>query len=83
MIHKCCVLCDADRTQHFNTDRCDGKSGTQEPASMTDRDLRPYAGRWVALVGGRVAGVGLTAKEARMAAKLSRPKEEPGGAFCA
>jgi hypothetical protein len=40
-------------------------------------DLRPYAGRWVALVGGRVAGVGLTAQEARTAAKLSRPKEEP------
>lgn len=40
-------------------------------------DLRPYAGRWVALVSGRVAGVGLTADEARTAAKLSRPKEEP------
>ena len=42
-----------------------------------DLDLRPYAGRWVALVGRRVAGVGLTAEEARIAAKLSRPKEEP------
>jgi hypothetical protein len=40
-------------------------------------DLRPYAGRWVALVGSCVAGVGLTAEEARIAAKLSRPKEEP------
>ncbi len=40
-------------------------------------DLSPYAGRWVALVGRRVAGVGLTPEEARMAAKLSRPKEEP------
>jgi len=40
-------------------------------------DLRPYAGRWVALVNGHVAGVGLTAEEARTAAKLSRPKEEP------
>jgi hypothetical protein len=40
-------------------------------------DLRPYAGRWVALVGGRVAGVGRTAEEARTAAKLSRSKEEP------
>ena len=44
---------------------------------LPDLDLRPYAGRWVALVGGRVAGVGLTAEEARIAAKLSRPKEEP------
>jgi hypothetical protein len=39
-------------------------------------DLRPYAGRWVAIVNGHVAGVGFTADEARTAAKLSRPKEE-------
>ncbi len=39
--------------------------------------LRPYAGRWVALVQGRVAGVGLTAEAARIAAQLSRPKEKP------
>ena len=40
-------------------------------------DLAPYAGRWVALVHGRVAGTGWTADEARRAAKRSRPKEEP------
>jgi hypothetical protein len=40
-------------------------------------DLAPYAGRWVALVDGRVAGVGWTAAEARRAAQVSRPKEEP------
>jgi hypothetical protein len=40
-------------------------------------DLRPYAGRWVALINGHIAGVGHTAQEARTAAKLSRPKEEP------
>jgi putative nucleotidyltransferase with HDIG domain len=40
-------------------------------------NLRPYAGRWVALVQGRVAGVGLTAEAARIAAQLSRPKEKP------
>jgi len=40
-------------------------------------DLRPYAGRWVAIVGGRVAGVGRTAEEARRLAKRNRPKEEP------
>jgi hypothetical protein len=40
-------------------------------------DLRPYAGRWVALVRGQVAGVGLTPEEARVAAKLARPKDEP------
>ncbi len=31
---------------------------------LPDLDLRPYAGRWVALVGRCVAGVGLTAVEA-------------------
>ncbi len=40
-------------------------------------NLRPYAGRWVALVQGRVAGVGLTAEAAQIAAQLSRPKEKP------
>ena len=44
-----------------------------EPSLM---DLTPYAGRWVALVRGRVAGVGWTADEARLAAKRSRPKEK-------
>ncbi|HET92105.1 MAG TPA: hypothetical protein ENN99_15395 [Chloroflexi bacterium] len=40
-------------------------------------DLPSYAGRWVAVVRGRVTGVGWTAEEARQAAKRSRPKEEP------
>jgi len=44
---------------------------------MPELDLRPYAGLWVALIRGRVVGVGLTAEEARTAAKLARPKEEP------
>jgi hypothetical protein len=39
--------------------------------------LAPYAGRWVAVVRGHVVGVGWTEKEARQAAKRSRPKEEP------
>jgi hypothetical protein len=38
--------------------------------------LAPYAGRWVAVVRGRVVGVGWTEGEARRAAKRSRPKEE-------
>ena len=45
------------------------------------RDLAPYAGRWVALVCGRVVGVGWTAGEAHQAAKRSRPKEEPQVVF--
>ncbi len=40
-------------------------------------DLKPYAGHWVAIVQGRVAGVGRTAEEARYLAKRNRPKEEP------
>lgn len=44
-------------------------------------DLAPYAGRWVALVRGRVAGVGWTSEEARRAAKRNRPKEEPDVIF--
>lgn len=38
-------------------------------------ELQPYAGRWVALVQERVAGVGATAAEARASAQLARPKE--------
>jgi len=39
-------------------------------------DLAPYAGRWVALVRGRVAGVGWTSKQAQQAAKRNRAKDE-------
>ena len=52
--------------------------GDAEPGRV---DLAPYAGRWVALVGGRVTGVGWTAEEARRAAKRSRSKEEPQVVF--
>ena len=44
-------------------------------------ELAPYAGRWVALVRGRVAGIGWTAEEARLAAKRNRPKEKPDVIF--
>ncbi len=40
-------------------------------------DLTPYAGRWVAIVRGRVTGVGESAAQARWASKHQRPKEEP------
>ncbi len=43
---------------------------------LQDR-LAPYAGRWVALVRGHVAGVGRTAEEALLAARLSRPRDKP------
>ncbi len=38
-------------------------------------DLSPYAGRWVALVGDIVAGVGHTPEEAKRLAQHNRPKE--------
>ncbi len=38
-------------------------------------DFRPYAGRWVALVAGRVAGSGRTPAQARQMANRNRPKE--------
>jgi putative nucleotidyltransferase with HDIG domain len=40
-------------------------------------DLTPYAGRWVALVGDVVAGVGHTPEEAKRLAQHNRPKERP------
>lgn len=46
-------------------------------ASTGELDLAPYAGRWIAIVRGRVAGVGLTPEEARRLAKRNRPREEP------
>jgi hypothetical protein len=50
-------------------------------AKPTWSTLAPYAGRWVAVVRGHVVGVGWTEKEARRAAKRSRPKEEPQVVF--
>jgi hypothetical protein len=44
-------------------------------------DFALYAGRWIAIVRDRVAGVGRTADEARRAAKVSRPKDEPQVVF--
>lgn len=45
-------------------------------ASTDDVDLTPYTGRWIAIVRGQVAGVGLSPEEARRLAKRNRPKEE-------
>lgn len=44
-------------------------------ASTDDLDLTPYTGRWIAIVRGQVAGVGLSPEEARRLAKRNRPKE--------
>jgi len=47
------------------------------PVDIRSIDLTPYQGRWVALIGGRVVGVGLTKEQALLAARRNRPKEEP------
>jgi len=44
-------------------------------------DWRPYAGRWVALVAGRVAGSGRSPSKARQMALRNRPKDRPTIAF--
>lgn len=46
---------------------------SQQPAPIVD--LSAYRGRWVALVGDHVAGVGETAEAAWLAARHSRPRE--------
>jgi len=51
--------------------------GLPSAPDVSGLDLTPYAGRWVALVRGRVAGVGNTKHSAWLAAKRCRPKEEP------
>ena len=44
-------------------------------ANLIDYSL--YTGRWIALVRGRVIGVGRTAEEARQRAKAAWPKDDP------
>jgi hypothetical protein len=47
-----------------------------QQASPPPIDLSPYLNRWIALVRGRVVGVGLTAEQAQRAAKRVRPKDK-------
>ena len=54
---------------------------TSPPSTPDWPTLAPYAGRWVAIVRGRVTGVGWTAAEARRASKHTRPKEQPEVVF--
>ncbi len=49
----------------------------KEPEFARPADMTPYLNRWVAIVQERVAGVGLTRKQAYYAAKRSRPKDKP------
>lgn len=40
-------------------------------------DTTLYPNRWIAIVRGRVIGVGMTAQQAYRAAKRTRPKDKP------
>ena len=53
------------------------KSRSARNAMPKKIDLLPYAGLWVAVVRGRITGVGKTEQEARLASKHQRPKEDP------
>lgn len=44
---------------------------------LSQLNLAPYTGRWIAVIRGRVSGVGRTAREAAAFSKTARPKEEP------
>lgn len=55
--------------------------GDNRPGIDPEAGLAAYAGRWVALIGGQVAGVGHTAEAARLAARRSRPRERIGQVY--
>jgi hypothetical protein len=52
-----------------------------EQNSIPQINLTPYLNRWIAIVRGRVVGVGLTAEQAQRAAKRVRPKDKPRVVF--
>jgi hypothetical protein len=47
-----------------------------EQNSIPQINLIPYLNRWIAIVRGRVIGVGLTSEQAQRAAKRVRPKDK-------
>ena len=49
--------------------------------SISQINLSLYLNRWIAIVRGRVVGVGLTAEQAQRAAKRVRPKDKPRVVF--
>ena len=54
----------------------EGKAWVSEQNSIPQINLTPYLNRWIAIVRGRVVGVGLTAEQAQQAAKRVRPKDK-------
>jgi len=53
------------------------EKSVRKVASQPATNLRLYEGRWVAMIGPRVVGVGHTPREAWAAARRLRPKEDP------
>jgi len=66
-----------NRKQERNFYKSDFEVGKRVDSGTRELDLSPYVGRWVVIIRGRVAGVGLTEEQARLAAKRNRPKDEP------
>ena len=52
-------------------------AGSELPPNGQHSDHSPYAGRWIASLGGRIISQGGTPEQARQAAKASRFKETP------
>lgn len=50
-------------------------STLSDPQPTFPLDLSAYRGRWVALIGQQVAGVGASAEAAQLAAQRNRPRE--------
>lgn len=55
--------------------------GKTQDDLLKELDLLPYTERWVAIMRGQIAAVRLTEREARLASKHLRRKEEPQALF--
>lgn len=69
------------RQQHAARRQRRSSASSSPLPDLPDVDWRVYAGCWVALIRGRVAGVGHTAEAARLAARHSRPRERIDGVY--
>jgi hypothetical protein len=49
----------------------------RQSALEPQEDFEEYAGRWIAVLHGRVVAVGETSEQARLGARLACPREDP------
>lgn len=61
----------------FQRSNVQTNSHNSQTKTQTEEAQRPAYGRWVALIGRSVVGVGNTRREAWAAARRLRPKERP------